>query len=128
MPALEREVGSALVATPLEVEPSIEEALKRSHHYRTDYYAYGVDLFSAPAEARKIDEMNQAEWALLPTNPDDPFIETPQTLDGVQGFTFPYRARNPIPFYPGSAFAENLSAHWTAVKTLDAYTLYKRRP
>jgi hypothetical protein len=126
--ALEEASGSAPVATPLEVEPSIEAALKRSHHYRPDYYAYGVDLFSAPAEARKIADMNEAQWALLLSNPDQPFIETPQTLDGVQGLTFPYRARNPIPFHPGQAFAENLKAHWTAVKTLDAYTLYKRRP
>jgi hypothetical protein len=126
--ALEQQTGSALVATPVEVEPSIESALKRSHHYRPDYYAYGVDLFSAPAEARKVADLNEAEWALLPSNPDEPFIETPQTLDGVQGFTFPYRARNPIPFHPGLAFAENLKAHWTAVRTLDAYTLYKRRP
>lgn len=125
--ALERQVGNALVATPVEVEPSIEAALKRSHHYRPDYYAYGVDLFSAPAEARKIHDMNEAEWALLPTNPDEAFIETPQTLDGVQGFTFPYRVRTAIPFYPGRAFAENLSAHWVAVETLDAYTLYRRR-
>lgn len=127
VPALEREVGSALVATPVEVEPSIEEALKRSHHYRTDYYAYGVDLFGAPAEARKIDEMNQAEWALIPTNPDDPFIEMPQTLDGVQGFNFPYRTRNAVPFYPGTAFRANLSARWVKVRELDAYTLYRRR-
>jgi len=128
IPALEQVVGSALVATPVEVEPSIEAALKRSHHYRPDYYAYGVDLFSAPAEARKIHDMNEAQWAVLPTNPDEPFLEAPQTLDGVQGFIFPYRARNPIPFYPGSAFAQNLNEHWTAVKTLDAYTLYKRHP
>ncbi|HZL27370.1 MAG TPA: hypothetical protein VFC39_12675 [Acidobacteriaceae bacterium] len=126
--ALEQEVGTAVVATPLEVEPSIEAALKRSQHYRPDYYAYGVDMFSAPAEARKIHDMNEAEWALLPTNPDEPFIETPDRLDGVQGFTFPYRAKHPVPFYPGRAFAENLSRNWIAVKTLDAYTLYKRRP
>jgi hypothetical protein len=125
--ALEQQTGSALVATPIEVEPSIEAALKRSHHYRPDYYAYGVNLFSAPAEARKIADMNQAGWALLPTNPDEPFIETPDNLNGVQGFVIPYRERNPIPFYPGRAFAENLKANWVAVKTLDAYTLYKRR-
>jgi hypothetical protein len=127
IPALEHEVGSAPVATPLEVEPSIEAALKRSHHYRPDFYAYGVDLFSAPAEARKIHDMNEAQWALLPSNPDNPFIETPQTIDGVQGFVFPYRARNPVPFYPGSAFAKNLSEQWTKVETLGAYSLYKRR-
>ena len=124
--ALEREVGSAQVATPVEVEPSIEEALKRSHYYRSDYYAYGVNLFSAPAEARKIDEMNQAEWALLPTNPDEPFIETPQTLDGVQGFNFPYRTRNAVPFYPDTAFRKNLRERWVKVRELDAYTLYRR--
>ncbi len=127
VPALEQEVGSALVATPIEVEPSIEEALKRSHHYRTDYYAYGVNLFSAPAEARKIDEMNQPGWALLPTNPDDPFIETPQALDGVQGFNFPYRTRNAVPFYPDTAFRKNLNEQWVKVRELDAYTLYRRR-
>jgi len=126
VPALEREVGNALVATPVEVEPSIEEALKRSHHYRSSYYAYGVNLFSAPAETRKINEMNQAEWALLPTNPDEPFIETPQTLDTVQGFNFPYRTRNAVPFYPGTAFRRNLNERWVKVRELDAYTLYRR--
>jgi hypothetical protein len=127
VPALEQEVGSALVATPIEVEPSIEAALKRSHHYRPSYYSFGVDVFSAPAEARWIGGFNQAQFVLLPSEPDEPFVETPQTLDGIQGFVFPYRMRNPVPYFPNSAFRKNMIDRWIKVRELGAYTLYKRR-
>jgi hypothetical protein len=123
--ALEREVGSAQVATPMEVSPSVEDALKRSHHYRSDFYGFFVDVMNPQAEGRKIASLNQAQWALLPTEPEPPYLETPQNIDGVQGFAFPYALRHPVPYPLGQAFNANLKKNWKAVREFGGYTLYR---
>lgn len=124
--ALEHEVGYALVATPLEISPTVEDALKRSHHYRSDFYSFFVDVMNPASEAKKIRDLNEAEWALLPAEPEDPFLETPQNIDGVQGFAFPYPQRNPIPYDLGSAFSDNLERQWIQVRKFGPYILYRR--
>ena len=125
VPALEREVGSAAVAIPYEVSLPVEEALKRSGHYRADYYAFFVDVMDPVAEAAKIVSVNQYEWALVPTDPDEPFLETPANIDEVQGFAFPYPLRNPVPYPLGQVFFQNLEQNWTAVRGFGPYTLYR---
>ena len=126
VPALEKTVAKAEVATPLQVSTSVEKALKRTYHYRSDYYAFMIDVLTPSAEAAKIRDLNQAQWALLPEEADDFFIETPQN-DGVQGFNFPYPLRHPVPYQLGSAFDKNLSEHWTRRQQLGPYVLYERR-
>ena len=123
---LEQHVGNAAVATPLEITPTVEAELKRSHHYRSGYYAFTVDLFSAPSELRKIQDLNRSEWALIPTGYAQPFIELPGNLGDLQGFTFPYRTRHPVPFQAGKAFDANLQQRWTAVDHLGPYTLLRQ--
>jgi hypothetical protein len=126
MPGLEREVGGAPVAIPSEVSLPVEESLKRARHYQPDYYAFFVDVMDPVAEAAKAAGLNQFQWALLPTDPDDPFIETPADIDGVQGFAFPYPARNPVPYEPGHIFSANLQENWRPVRAFGPYTLYHR--
>jgi hypothetical protein len=123
--ALESEVGNAEVATPMEVSPGIEDALKGSRHYRSDFYAFFVDVMNPLAESRKIASLNTAQWALLPTDPEQPYLETPQNIDGVQGFAFPYPMRHPVPYPLGRAFNANLKKNWIAVRELGGYTLYR---
>ncbi len=123
--ALEAAVGNAPVATPLEITPSVEAALKRTGHYRRDYYAFGVDVFDAGSVARRNGSLNTADWMLLPTGYPPPFIETPQDIGALQGFLFPYPMRHPVPFDPGRIFAENLEAHWTKAMNIGPYTLFK---
>jgi hypothetical protein len=125
VPALEHEVGSAKVAIPIEVSLPVEEALKRSGHYGADYYAFFVDVMDPVAEAAKTASLNQSEWALVPTDPDEPFLETPANIDEVQGFAFPYPLRHPVPYNLGHLFFENLAANWTPVRAFGPYTLYR---
>ena len=125
LPALERQVGSAQVATPMEVSLAVEQTLKRSHHYRSDFYGFFVDVMNPLAESHKIASLNEAQWALIPTDPDDPFLETPQNIGPVQGFTFPYRARHPLPYPLGQAFRANLDKNWTVAAELGDYRLYR---
>ncbi len=126
LPGLEREVGGAAVAIPVEISLPVEDALKRSRHYEPEYYAFFVDVMDPAAETAKAVRMNEFEWALLPTDPDDPFVETPADIDGVQGFAFPYPLRNPPPYDPGRVFFSNLSTNWKPVHAFGPYTLYHR--
>ena len=125
VPALERIVGSSPVATPLEVSPAVEDALKRSHHYRSDFFAFFGDVMNLSSEQHKIHDLNQARWALLPADPEDPLVETPRTIDGVQGFAFPYPLRHPIPFHSGQAFDDNLDDNWVELQHFGPYVLYR---
>ncbi len=128
LPTLQHLVGNAQVATPLEISPAVEDALKSSGHYRPEYYSFFVDVLNDRGEAAKIRELNQAEWALLPAEHEDPFLETPRNIDGVQGFAFPYRLRHPIPYDLGSDFSDNLDNHWTETQHFGPYILYRRQP
>ena len=124
---LEDSVGAAAVATPLEITPSVEAALKRTGHYRYGYYAFSVDVFDAGSVERRNRNLNTADWMLLPIGFPPPFIETPQDIGALQGFLFPYAMRHPIPFDPGGIFAQNLEEHWTKVEDIGPYTLFKNR-
>ena len=124
---LEQEVGHAPVATPWEVSPSVEEELRRTGHYLPDYFCFFVDVLSDVSEQMKIYNLNKANWALLPAEREDVFLETPQNIDGVQGFLFPYRDRHPLPYSLGEAFNQNLDDNWIEVKRFGPYMLYSHR-
>ena len=124
---LEAAVGTAPVATPLEITPAVEAALKRTGHYRYGYYAFGVDLFEAESVAHRDRDLNTAAWMLLPIGFPPPFIETPRDIGELQGFAFPYPVRHPVPFDPGRTFAANLDTHWTRVINIGPYTLFRNR-
>jgi hypothetical protein len=125
VPALEREVRGDKVAIPVEVSLPVEEALKASGHYTADYHAFFVDVMDPVAEAAKVASLNESRWALVPTDPDEPFLETPANIDQVQGFAFPYPLRHPVPYRLGQLFFANLEANWTPVRAFGPYTLYR---
>ncbi len=122
---LGKAVGSALVATPLEITPDVEDALKSSSHFQSSYFAYMVDTFSAPTEQRAIDEMNSAEWALVPRHYERPFLELPNNLQDLQGLPIPLPQRRNVPYVPGTAMEQNLKENWIAVDTLGPYSLLR---
>jgi hypothetical protein len=126
LPALEHFVGNTPVATPVEVSPIVEDELKRSGHYKPSYFAFGVDVMSTPQEEQKIQELNQSDWALLPGEASDQFLETPANLGIIQGFAFPYPMRHPVPYYPGRLFGENIAEYWKPIQTFGPYELYRR--
>ncbi|MDQ2834933.1 MAG: hypothetical protein M3Y50_14575 [Acidobacteriota bacterium] len=117
-------VGSAPVATPVEVSPLVEAALKSTRQYVPGYFGFQVDVMGPLDESKEIDDLNRSEWALIPSDPDGGILETPQNIDEIQGFIFPYRLRNPIPYNLGAAFDKNLDDNWTEVHRFGPYTLY----
>lgn len=124
--SLDALVGSASVATPLDVSPAIREALRQTHHARPGYYGYWVDVMNSASEQRSIAELNTASWALLPDR-WEPVVETPAKLHEVQGFVFRYSQRHSVPYDLGDAFKKNLAANWMPVRRFDQYTLYRNK-
>jgi len=123
---LERSIEHATVATPLEIPPEIENALKRSGHFESSYFAFMVNTFSAPAELRAIAGMNESEFALIPRSLDRPFIELPRNLQDLQGLSFPLPQRHGTPFFAGEAMANNIKQNWRIVDDLGPFLLLKR--
>lgn len=124
---LERLIGKAPVATPIEVSPAVEEALKSSAHYRPEFYSFFVDVLNDRGEATKISELNQARVGTASRRIRESLSRDPADIDGVQGFVFPYPLRHPVPYDLGSAFSDNIDAVWTAVQHFGPNILYRRR-
>ena len=125
MTALQQRVGTAPVATPMEISPAVEEQLRATHHYAPGYYAFGVDEMNAAAEQRSIGEMNACPWALLPTETSEDNPHTLANLAMFQGIGLPYKQRNTMSFHPHEAFERNLAQNWTAVQRFGPYVLYR---
>jgi hypothetical protein len=117
-------VGGAPVAVPLEVPLEVEEALRKRNLYRPGFYLFAAGLFDQSSEEKKIAEMNQSEWALLPPQ-DLKLEESIQNIAFVLGYPFPYRERRP-PYVVGRLFLANLEENWHLVTTIDSYRLYRR--
>ena len=126
LPVLDRIVGGDPIVTPLDISLAVEEDLKRSHHCIPTFYAFWVDMMNPTAEQRSIDDTNRYPWLLLPTDFEPGGQQMPEGVAIFQGLRLPYHQRNPIPYYPGVAFANNLEQNWTPVRTFDRYILYRR--
>ena len=124
---LEAIVGTAPVATPLEISPTVREALRATDHLKASYNGYFVDVLSVASEEHAIAEFNQARWALLPDEWAGFPVETPANISPVQGFAFPYRQRHPPPYLMGKAFKQNVALNWMAVRQFGEYTLYQKK-
>ncbi len=125
--ALEGIVGSAPVATPLDISPTVEDELQRTHHYHPGFYGFWVDVMNPAAERRSIDDVSECRWMLLPVAGLGPNPHTLASLAMFQGFKLPYRPRNVSPYSPGLEFKNNLRQNWVAVRTFGPYVLYGRK-
>ncbi len=119
-------VGDSPVATPCGVSLQVEEALKRSGQYRPGFYWYYVGILDASAEARRIRDFNESQWALIPAGEKELLRESPSVLGQITGIALPYRSKRP-PYVAGERFYANLEANWRAVGDVDGYTVYRRR-
>jgi hypothetical protein len=124
--ALRALTGGQSVATPLPLGIGEEDQLKQSGMYRPDAY-FGIEgVLDESAEESKIAQMNQANWALLPTGSRLRYSETEEFASALMGARLPYRPRYP-PFVVGNKFQENLATLWNPVGILNEYTVYHRR-
>ncbi len=117
-------VRSSKVTVPLQVPLEVEEALRQRDLYRPGFYLFEAGLFDRHSEEKKIAEMNESLWALLPPR-EMRLEETIQSTAFLLGATFPYKERRPA-YVVGPLFMENLQHNWHPVATVDSYTLYRR--
>jgi hypothetical protein len=118
--------GGQSIATPLDLDIGVEDQLKRSGLYRPDAYFGFEGVLDDGAEQRKIDQMNQANWALLPTGFRLNYSETEEFASFLMGARLPYRPRFPS-YVVGNKFQENLATVWSPVGVVNEYTVYHRK-
>ncbi len=127
MQALHQLVGNDPVATPLEIPPDLETALKSTHHYTPLYYAFGVDMMDEKAEHRAVDYLHQFRWMLVPTDRGlSNYQQYPKNLGPIQGIRMYFRQREPVLYDPGRAIESDLAQNWKPAATYGIYTLYRR--
>ncbi len=125
--SLNRLVGNEPIATPLEIPPVVETALKDSHHYVPLYHAFGVDMMDDAAEQSCIQELQSFGWLLLPTDRKlSDYQQLPGNIGPIQGIRMYFRLRNPVLFVPGNIFEGAIARNWTPVQAFGPYTLYRR--
>ncbi|WP_263384684.1 hypothetical protein [Granulicella arctica] len=123
---LEKIVDGSPVAAPLEIGPKTELMLAQHGLYRPDAYYFTCAVLDDKAEARKIAELNQAHWALLPTGIEFHVSEDQGLINSVSGMQLHYRQRW-TPYEVGLLFNANLKTRWEPVAQIDTYTLYRNR-
>lgn len=123
----ERFVGTATVATPVEIEWPVEQELRRTGHFRSDYYSFSA-VFSRAAEQRKVQELDETQWALIPLFSGGIGAEDIAQIGLLQGVQFPYPARHPILYLHNQLIFDELRTQWHPVADIDGYRLFAHAP
>ena len=118
--------GGEPVSTPEPLQPLAEEQLLSAQAVVPARYVPGVNEFTISSEHRAIADMNRAHWALLPPGKVSNVYETPEMMQFVPGFPYPYRSHR-APFQWGRLLQKNIEENWEPYMTLDGYVLYHRR-
>ncbi|MGH9595571.1 MAG: hypothetical protein ACRD3K_02120 [Edaphobacter sp.] len=116
-------VGKDTVATPFDVTLEVEEQLRNRAVYRPDFYDHMVAVLDSSAEERKIEEFNQARWAMLPSGAEYRSSETQAKANTVMGIPLPYKAKHP-PYVVGVRFSENLHQNWREIGEVDQFAIF----
>jgi hypothetical protein len=124
---LSKITGGQSVATPFSISLRTEQLLRWRGLYRPDFYFSSVAILDRRAEEQKIQYLDSAAWALLPTSEvGGSYTETQATADSVMGISLPYRS-GPNPFFVGKLLSADLKSHWQPVAELGPYTVYRKR-
>jgi len=119
-------VGSAPVATPIEISLSVERALRASGQYTPSFFCYSLKgVLDDSAERRAIDDLNQSQWALLPANFNPTFTDAVHG-NGRLKLQLPYRLVRP-PYVIGLRWKQNLADHWQIAGTAGDYLVFHQR-
>ncbi len=120
---LETIVKGETVATPLEISLQTENLLKQHRLYRPDFYYFTVAVLDVKGEQRKVDALNQAHWALLPSRQGLSVSERQDFQNKIIGSMLTYPSKKP--FIMGLLFSANLRERWKPVDEIGQYTLYR---
>lgn len=113
------------VFVPLELPLYFEDPLKQTDKFAPSFYYHHKDIFTAPAEERWVQEMNQYQWALLPQDSTVHFEETQERMHIAMGIELPYHQLHP-PYMVGNIFNRNLADRWHRVAADGPLIIYHR--
>jgi hypothetical protein len=125
MQRLESIVGHDSVATPDDIDWSIEQQLRQSGHFRPDFFCFLATVISLDTERQKVSTMDQAKWALLPEPLEPLWTETPGVVGDLQGIALRYPVRHPPLYLRNSILHQDLLEHWRPVGDFGRYRLYQ---
>ena len=125
MQRLESIVGHDTIATPDDIDWSIEQQLRQTGHFRPDYFSFLASVISLDRERQKVAAMDEARWALLPEPPEGIWTEMPDHLGLLQGITLRYPVRHTSLYLRNSVLHQDLVEHWRPVADFGRYRLYQ---
>jgi hypothetical protein len=124
MARLQAVTGGSKIATPDALPLKIEVALKHLGQYVPSFYCFQIAVLDALSEGRKIDEVNQVDWALIPKG-EYRTSETPESTAVWLGFALPYRLKRQ-PYVAGVCFDENFRVNWRPIAEIGQFEVLRR--
>jgi hypothetical protein len=120
--ALRATIGDAPFTAPYALPEIGEETLPQLPNFVSSYWSGTIVLWDAETEQRKVDELRQVQWALLPGRP----APTPVSPNVGARFSLPthYRAIHPITW--DGILADEINRNWTPAGEIGSYVLYRR--
>jgi hypothetical protein len=120
--ALHAALGDEPFAAPYPMPEIVEETLPQIPNFVPSYWSGTIVLWDAQTEQRKVAELRQVQWALLPGRPEP----TPVSANVNARLSFPtdYRALHPISW--DGVLADEINQNWTPAANIGGYFLYRR--
>jgi hypothetical protein len=125
MQRLESIVGHDTIATPDDIDWSVEQQLRQTGHFRPDFFSFMASVISLQRERQKVRTMDEARWALLPQPREGIWTEMPDNLGLLQGITLRYPVRHAPLYLHNSILQQDLLEHWRPVADFGPYRLYE---
>jgi hypothetical protein len=120
--ALRATIGEAAFAAPYAMPEIVEEALPQLPNFVPSYWPGTINLWDEPAEERKVDELRQVQWALLPGRPEAATVNP--NVDARFSFPTHYRAVHPMTW--DGVLADEIARNWILTGRVGPYVLYRR--
>jgi hypothetical protein len=115
------------IATPIEIPQRVMQLLQQRNQFVPSFYVYMGEVWDAKAEQRKIDEMRQANFALIPNGNLISDYGDPDSRRRIRIFRLGYNYhRIHTPYQAGAMITTELQTHWTPVESVGKFTVYRK--
>jgi len=114
--------GGAPFAAPYPMLEIVEETLPQLPNFVPSYWSGTIVLWDAETEQRKVAELRQVQWALLPGRPEP----TPVSANVNARLSIPTHYRELHPITWDGVLADEINQNWTPAANIGGYLLYRR--
>jgi hypothetical protein len=114
--------GHGIIATPFRADSRTDRALMVAGRYHPEFYFGFVGLPDAKTEEKKIRDMDEFEWTLIP-DPPAAYRLSHDMLQLIYMFPVNYVDKRKC-YEPGALLLSHLDTDWTRVRKIGRYWLY----